>query len=68
MIMMPYGWPWPIAAAHRPDRLLAPYRAVSVALGQVGKPIISETRPGRTASRGLAARTGIDVDSSPHAR
>ena len=59
---MPYGWPWPIAAAHRPGRLLAPHRAVSVALGQVGKPIISETRPDRTASRGLAARTGIDVD------
>ena len=26
MIMMPYGWPWPIAAAHRPGRLLAPHR------------------------------------------
>ena len=28
MIMMPYGWPWPIAAAHRPGRLLAPHRLV----------------------------------------
>ena len=26
MIMMPYDWPWPIAAAHRPGRLLAPHR------------------------------------------
>ena len=27
MIMMPYGWPRPIAAAHRPRRLLALHRA-----------------------------------------
>jgi hypothetical protein len=26
MIIMPYGWPRPIAAAHRPGRLLAPHR------------------------------------------
>jgi len=26
MIMMPYGWPWPITAVHRPGRLLAPHR------------------------------------------
>jgi hypothetical protein len=25
MIIMPYGWPRPIAAAHRPGRLLAPH-------------------------------------------
>ncbi len=26
MIIMPYGWSWPIAAAHRPSRLLALHR------------------------------------------
>ena len=26
MIIMPYGWPWPIDAAHRPGRLLAPHQ------------------------------------------
>jgi hypothetical protein len=26
MIIMPYGWSWPIAAVHRPSRLLAPHR------------------------------------------
>jgi len=24
MIIMPYGWPWPIDTAHKPGRLLAP--------------------------------------------
>ena len=24
MIIMPYGWSWPIAAAQRPSRFLAP--------------------------------------------
>ena len=24
MIIMPYGWPWPIAAAHSPGGLLVP--------------------------------------------
>jgi hypothetical protein len=26
MIIMPYGWSWPIAAAHGPSRLLAPHK------------------------------------------
>ena len=28
MIIMPYGWPWPIDTAHKPGRLLAPHRYV----------------------------------------
>ena len=27
MIMMPYGWPWPIIAVHSLGRLLASHRA-----------------------------------------
>jgi hypothetical protein len=37
MIMMPYDWPWPIAAAHRPGRLLAPHRCSSTANGICGR-------------------------------
>ena len=33
MIIMPYGWPWPIAAAHRPGRLLAPHKYLQLVLG-----------------------------------
>ncbi len=29
MIIMPYGWPWPIDAAHRPGRLLTPTGAIT---------------------------------------
>ena len=28
MIIMPYGWPWPIDTAHKPGRLLAPHRRI----------------------------------------
>ena len=28
MTIMPYGWPWPIDAVHRPGRLLAPHRVI----------------------------------------
>jgi len=31
MIIMPYGWSWPIAAAHRPSRLLAPHKQAQTA-------------------------------------
>jgi hypothetical protein len=34
MMIMPYGWPWPIAAAHRPGGLLVPRRQVPGRLGR----------------------------------
>jgi hypothetical protein len=43
MIIMPYGWPWPIAAAHRPSRLLAPRRR-----GSLGASRPRESDPGNS--------------------
>jgi hypothetical protein len=34
MIIMPYGWSWPIAAAQRPSRLLTPHRRLATATPQ----------------------------------
>ena len=35
MIIMPYGWSWPIAAAHRSSRLLALHRVLSMSVTDV---------------------------------
>ena len=52
MIIMPYGWPWPIDTAHKPGRLLAPHRLFGAASGVRSKPATSASAGRESLSDG----------------
>ena len=66
MIIMPYAWSWPIAAAHRPSRLLAPHTSWSTANSTSGRSC-PRTR-GTITNTGRTSRGNKDLRCTSPAR
>jgi len=66
MIIMPYGWPWPIDTAHKPGRLLAPHRLFGAASGVRSKPATSASAGRESLSDGGVPGRGPTQPIAPY--